>query len=270
MEALVRGEPSRDGARQAADLLMWSGLAAVLLGGLLGLVTRRALVVVLSVMSMVGYVVVRWSLARRDAGPTPVVAAVAAATVTFTMWILGGAVAGSGIAAVQLVALPAIGILLTVSAGMVVAQSLVERHPNLVGDVDDGRTVNLLLQVSAGLLVLAPFVLIHLGASGLASIVAATGFVAVYGSAAGQLAGAGRVPHHIVAGGSVAMVAGAWYVFQFANLADPVASLAGQGLALAAMTLAAFPVALGIVALQVVHEAGDVEVEDDRPAPGSE
>lgn len=258
MEALVRGRPSREGARNASDLFLWAGLSAALLGGVVGMATRRPVVVVFSVLSLIGFVTVRWSLARQGADPGLFVAGTTAVSMAFISWILGSIVGGLRIAWVNLVVLPVLAVLLVYAAGMIVAQALIERHPFLVADVEDGMAVNVGLQASAGLLLAAPFVLVYLGASGIGGLVALTGVAAVYASAGGQLASAGRVPLHVAAGGSVALIGHAWYLVQFAGTAPGAVGVVVQGLPLAGMVLSAFPIALGIVALQ-----SEVEGEDD-------
>lgn len=264
----MRGRPSREGARSASDLFLWSGLVAAILGGIAGIATRRPIIVVFSVLSLVGFVTVRWSLARTDVQPGLFVAGTTAVSIAFVAWILGSIVGGFRLALVNLVVLPALAVALVYAAGMIVAQALIERHPSLVADVEDGMAVNVGLQASAVLLLVAPFVLIYLGASGIGGLVALTGLAAVYASAGGQLASAGRLPLHIAAGGSVALVGHAWYMVQLSGAAS-LGGLAAQAIPLTGMVLAAFPIALGIVAVQAEVD-GDDEVEVDEAAAPSE
>lgn len=267
MEALLHGRPSREGARTASDLFLWAGLVAALIGGIAGMATRRPIVVVFSVLSLVGFVTVRWSLTRHDVEPGLFVAGTTAISIAFVAWILGSIVAGLRIVWINLLVLPALALVLVYAAGMIVAQALIERHPSLVVDVEDGMAVNLGLQASAVLLLAAPFVLVYLGASGIGGLIALTGVAAVYASAGGQLASAGRLPLHVAAGGSVALIGHAWYLVQLAGVAPSTAGLLVQALPLAGMVLSAFPIALGIVAVQAdVDGDGEVEVEDG-PAP---
>lgn len=266
----MRGRPSREGARNASDLFLWAGLVSALLGGIVGMATRRPVVVVLSICSLIGFVVVRWSLSHRGAVPNLFVAGTAAASLAFISWILGSIVGGIRLGVLNLVVLPVLGVALAYSAGMIVAQSLIERHPSLVADVEDGLLVNVGLQASAALLLAAPFLLVYTGSVGIGGLIALTGVAAAYASAGGHLAGAGRVPVHIAAGGAVALVAHAWYLIQFAAIDPVLVSFAAQAVPLAGMVLAAFPIALGVVAVQSGAD-GDVESEiDDGPAPSSD
>lgn len=265
MEELLSGRPTREAAKDAADLFLWTGLAAAMLGGIVGMATRRPIVVVLSVVSLIGFVAVRWSLARRRSAVRMSVVGIALASIAFVAWILGGIVGDVGLVWLNLGVLPVLGVLLVFSVGTVAARGLIDRHPSLVVEMESGRLLDAGLQVSAVLLVVASFALVHLRVGGLGAVTAMTGVVAAYTSAAGHLAGEERVPVHVAAGGAVGLVAHAWYLVQFASVEPAVVSFGAQGIPLAGMVLSAFPVALGIVALQA-DVASDDEV-DDSPSP---
>lgn len=267
MEELLGGRPTREAAEDAADLFLWTGLAAAMLGGIVGMATRRPIVVVLSVVSLIGFVAVRWSLARRRSAAGVSVVGIALVSVAFVAWILGGIVGDVGLVWLNLGVLPVLGVLLAFSVGTIAARSLIDRHPSLIVEMEAGRLLDAGLQVSAVLLVVASFALVHLRLGGLGAVTAMTGVVAAYASAAGHLAGEERVPVHVAAGGAVGLVAHAWYLVQFASIEPALLSFGAQGIPLAGMVLSAFPIALGIVALQSEAEGeGDLDVEED-PAP---
>lgn len=270
MEELLGGRPTREAADDAADLFLWMGLVAAMLGGIVGMATRRPIVVVLSIVSLIGFVAVRWSLARRRSAVGMSVVGIALVSIAFVAWILGGIVGDVGLVWLNLGVLPVLGVLLAFSVGTIAARSLIDRHPSLVVEMEAGRLLDAGLQVSAVLLVVASFALVHLRLGGLGAVTAMTGVVAAYASTAGHLAGEERVPVHVAAGGAVGLVAHAWYLVQFASIDPALVSFGAQGIPLAGMVLSAFPVALGIVALQSEGE-GDLDVEEGpTPSEGRE
>lgn len=265
MKALVEDATSEDGARDAGRLFMWTGFAAVLATCVYGLALNLAFIVVASVLAMIGYVVVGWSLTRRDAEAGGVLAGIALGTLTFTMALIGGEVLAIGLVPISLGVLPALGVVLAYAAGTILARALVVKHPSLVVDLDDRKHVGYMIQAATVLLILSPFLFSWMqGFEASGPLVAATAFLAAYASAAGHLASQGRVPHHIVAGSVLALLGGAWFVIQFSSLGVATLQRAiGQVVALGAMLLAAFPVALGIVALQEMRQ----DLVESEPAP---
>lgn len=270
MEALVRGRPTREAAEDAADLFLWTGLAAALLGAVVGMATRRPVIVVLSVVSLIGFVTVRWSLTRRGGPVGMTVVAMALVTIAFAAWILGSIVGGAGLLWLNLAVLPVVGVAMAYSVGTIAARGMIDRHPSLVVEIEDGRALDIGLQASAILLIVAAFLLVQLRAGGLGVVTAMTAVAAAYASAGGHLAGEERVPAHVAAGGAVALVAHAWYLVQFSTVEPVLLSVAAQGLPLAGMVLAAFPIALGIVAAQAASEETVEPDADDGPTPSTE
>lgn len=248
--------------RTAANLFMWTGFVALLWAGIVGVADGSAGTIVASVTTVIAFLVVGWVVTRRSASATHMVTALLLLGVAFTAWILGDSVAGYlDNPVLTLTLLPVAVVVLVQTGGVVLAHVLSEKHPSLTMELEGGRPMHLLLQAATVPLIWAAFLVIVVGdPQATAGLVAGAGLVAVYASAAGHLARRGRVPHHVVAGSLLALLGNAWYVFQFVNVTGTSAELAaGQGLALAGMLLAAFPVALSLVALH------DLRQEADRP-----
>lgn len=270
--AVTEGIESEEGIRAAASLFTVGGLATVLVAGIHGIATDNAAILVTSVMTMIGYTIVGWVLTRRRRNAPYLVSLGVLFTVFFSMWIIGANVAPAvGWLPATVAAFPAFSILVVVSGGFVVASQLAARHPSLTLDLEEGDLIYLLLQGSVVALVWSSFAMVALP-GGAAGPIAFAALLGVYAATAGHLADARRSPHHILAGSALALLGNASYIFQYSNMPrESLLTLAGQGVAVVGMLLAAFPTALAVVAIHDMRsEAPDEEASSTEEAVGAD
>lgn len=263
------GVTSDEGLQATARIYALAGLVTVLIAGVRGLLADEAGLLVISVLTMIGYVIVAWVLTRRRRDAPWLVSVLGFLTAFLSLGILGSVAGAIGSAPLTVVLFPVIAGVIVYTGGFLIAGQLARRHPSLRLDFEEADVVNVLLQAAALLPVWSAFVLLDLPGGNVAPV-ALIALVSTYASTAGHLAGARKLVHHIAAGSVLALLGNAWFVFRYSGVAaEAPLALVGRASVLVGMLLAAFPTALAVVAIHDLR-AGKEEAEDPYEADTAE